>query len=258
MPSKHTEAFISLFEESARQFNRYDFFSDFVMMSGISMHNSFLKCNNLEELYLSIAKKYKKDDLTRISDLFAELVMGLEACTTDFLGEVFMSLNFGDSRKAQFFTPFEMSKLMAKMSFLGLEEKLQKKPYVTLQEPTCGSGGMIIAIASTMYEMGYNPQQQLWVSCIDIDPLAAMMTYLQLSLLHIPAEVVTGNSLTMEYNRAMKTLSHYMGDWDSKLKTDQIVSSDEFQDLLVKQDAEETKPVPKQIMFDNKEQLSLF
>ncbi|MGP0897066.1 SAM-dependent DNA methyltransferase, partial [Serratia sp. CY83726] len=40
---------------------------------------------------------------------------------------------------------------------------------------------------------------------VDIDPVAARMCYIQLSLLGIPARVVIGNSLTLKYQREMYT-----------------------------------------------------
>ena len=95
---------------------------------------------------------------------------------------------------------------------------LSDRPFITMHEPAVGSASMIIAFAQIMYEKGLNPQQQLWVSCVDIDVVAAMMAYIQLSLLHIPAEVIVGNSLSMQFTRVMRTPAHYLGFWDSKLK----------------------------------------
>lgn len=69
----------------------------------------------------------------------------------------------------------------------------------------CGAGGMVIAFAKVMLARGYNPQTQLRADCVDIDPVAARMCYIQLSLLGIPARVVIGNSLTLKYQREMYT-----------------------------------------------------
>ncbi|MGH5832872.1 N-6 DNA methylase, partial [Serratia marcescens] len=82
---------------------------------------------------------------------------------------------------------------------------LENEPYITLSEPTCGAGGMVIAFAKVMLARGYNPQTQLRADCVDIDPVAARMCYIQLSLLGIPARVVIGNSLTLKYQREMYT-----------------------------------------------------
>jgi len=63
---------------------------------------------------------------------------------------------------------------------------------------------------------GFRPSQQLWASCIDIDPKAADMAYIQLSLLGIPAEVITGNTLTMAFSRTRFTPVYYLNDWPEK------------------------------------------
>ncbi len=54
-------------------------------------------------------------------------------------------------------------------------------------------------------------------SCIDIDPVAADMAYIQLSLLGIVAEVVTGNTLTMQFNRVQYTPVYYFNDFKKRL-----------------------------------------
>lgn len=44
------------------------------------------------------------------------------------------------------------------------------------------------------------------------------MCYLQLSLWHIPAEIIIGNTLSMEIREVYYTPAHYLGNWDARLK----------------------------------------
>jgi hypothetical protein len=44
------------------------------------------------------------------------------------------------------------------------------------------------------------------------------MCYVQLTLWNVPAEVIVGNSLTLEVREVFRTPAHYMGMWDTKLK----------------------------------------
>lgn len=53
---------------------------------------------------------------------------------------------------------------------------------------------MLIAYAECLLEANINPSMHMFGSCIDIDPVAADMAFIQLSLLGIAAEVVTGNT----------------------------------------------------------------
>ena len=136
----------------------------------------------------------------------------------------------------------------------NLEKSLSVKPFITLSEPACGAGSTVIAFAETMKEMKFNPQKQLWVNCVDIDPVAAMMCYLQLSLLHIPGEVVTGNSLTLQYSRVMRTPAHYLGNWDYKLSkqyTEPVQNHHEPVSMPVKQ--VNLKPLGEQISLFSSE-----
>ena len=79
MANEHTRAFTRLFCETARYHHRYEVFRDFVMMAGIAIQNAFLKSDELEQEYLGIVRRYEKDDAVRMSQLLAEVVMGLEA-----------------------------------------------------------------------------------------------------------------------------------------------------------------------------------
>jgi hypothetical protein len=67
---------------------------------------------------------------------------------------------------------------------------------MTLDEPAC---------AYWLAEAGYNPSEQLYATCTDIDPMVADMAFIQLALLGIPAKVVTGNTLTLKANRVRYT-----------------------------------------------------
>ncbi len=219
MATDHKKAFIKLFLETARYHHRYKVFRDFVTMSAISFQNSIIKCDKLEQEYLDIIGQYERQDQLRMPKLLAELVEGLEAHYSDFLGSVFMELELFEDKMGQFFTPYHLSKLMAKLTHgSNLSSLMASREFITVSEPACGSGGMVLAFAEVMREEGFNPQTQMWAHCIDVDEVVAYMCYLQLSLFHIPAEVTIGNALSMKFRRTLKTPAHYLGFWDSKLE----------------------------------------
>lgn len=58
----------------------------------------------------------------------------------------FMSLELGDKHRGQFFTPWSVASMMAKLQFTGLE--LLTQSFVTISEPACGAGAMMIAAAA--------------------------------------------------------------------------------------------------------------
>jgi len=217
MISNHKAQFIKIFNQFSHRHNRYNVFRDFIMMSGFSIQNSILKCESIEAEYMAIVKRYTKEEVHLFPKLLAELTLGLNAEMGDFLGDIFMSLEFGEARMGQFFTPYHLAKLMSDLCVGDKLSALSGKPFITLSEPTCGAGGMIIAVAQSMLEAGFTPFENLWVEARDIDDVAAMMCYVQLSLLGIPARVVTGNTLTLEENRVFYTPTHYLNNWSYKL-----------------------------------------
>ncbi|EPU8562849.1 N-6 DNA methylase [Yersinia enterocolitica] len=122
------------------------------------------------------------------------------------------------SSLGQFFTPYSLSQMMAALTMSDAVQNLNRRPFITYNEPACGAGGMAIAAAMYMRENGYNPQEQVFMVCTDIDGMVADMCYIQLSLLGIPAQVITGNTLTLTVNRTFHTPFWYLGGWEEKLK----------------------------------------
>jgi len=45
------------------------------------------------------------------------------------------------------------------------------------------------------------------------------MCYVQLSLWHVPAEIIIGDTLSLKFREVYYTPSYYLGRWDVKLKT---------------------------------------
>lgn len=210
--------FIGLFGQTARYHHRYKVFSDFVQCGAIAMHNRFCPDEELEKQYLAIIKGYEREDVERLAHLLALVRIALNAQACDFLGMTFMQLELGDKHRGQFFTPWSVASMMARLQFTGLEQKLQTQPFVTISEPGCGAGGMMIAAAVEMQALGYEPSQHMWVSCVDIDVVAVSMAYIQLSSLGIPGEIVLGNALANERRLVMYTPMHWLGKWSLRIQ----------------------------------------
>jgi hypothetical protein len=166
---------------------------------------------------LKITRGYKRDQLTEFSVLLSKLVTLLDEEPQDVLGPLYMELELGNTQAGQFFTPHEISELMAKVIY-GEELKTLNRPFITLSEPACGAGGMVLAFVKVMISHGHDPAKRVWVHCQDVDRTAALMCYLQLSLWNVPARVVVGNTLSMEVREVFHTPAHYMGCWDSRLQ----------------------------------------
>ena len=211
----HVQRFVSLFNQTAPDENRWQVFSDFVHMAACSLYNAIHRDEAFEADYMQRVGRYSREDANNMSRLLAEVIEGLDFCPTDFLGQIFMNLELGNTRHGQYFTPYNVCYTMSRMT---LSDRLSvltsgERDFITVSDPACGAGGMIVAMAEAMLEAGFNPQKQMMVYCVDIDPVAAMMCYIQLSLMGIPAIVATGNSLTLAIKREMATPMFVLGHW---------------------------------------------
>lgn len=214
----NTESFTKTFNGIALHKHRYEVFSDFVKLSAIALHNAVAMAEHLEKEYLEIIGKYSKAEAEQFCLLLANLVELLEPEPIDILGQLYMELDLSSNHTAQFFSPSPIAQLLAKLTHGNSLSLLAEKDFITLSEPACGAGGMVLAFAKEMLEHGYNPAEKLWVQCVDIDRVASMMSYIQLSLWNIPAQVIVGNSLTLETREVFYTPAHYLFGWSRKLK----------------------------------------
>ena len=224
-PPYSKQTFISLFNSIARDRHRYTVFSDFAVMAGIALHNAIPVCRSeaLEKEYLAIAGRYSKAEMESFSELLANLVVLMDVEPRDILGELCAELELGNLKNGQFFTPHEISVLIAKITFSGVFGRLEKKPFLMANDPACGAGGIILAFAGEMIRNKINPAEKLFVQCIDIDRVMAFMCYVQLSLWNIPAEIIVGNTLTMEWREVYYTPAYYLWNWDFRLRIQKVM-----------------------------------
>ena len=206
---------------AGRKHGLWQVFRDFVAMSAIAISNAVDKSAYAEREadYLAMVARYSREELDELSRGLACIVMGLEAGPDDFLGALYMSLELGDAWNGQFFTPYQVSYLMAAMTVGdGTQQEIDRKGYVSVSDPAIGGGAMVIAAAHVLQDKQINYQQAMHATGVDVDIVAVHMAYIQLSLLHIPAVIQHGNSLSMEVWSSWKTPAHILGLWDVKLK----------------------------------------
>lgn len=193
-------------------------FRDFLALSTYAIMQPFYRSPEIEQKYLDIINKYNKEQANEFSQMLALLVNALEFQFQDFLGQVYMQLNLGNVKTGQFFTPYSVSKLMAEITFIDNQKDIENKDIVTLSEPCCGSGGIIIAYAETMKNHNINYQQKLFVEAIDIDELCFQMAYLQLSLYGIPARLMLGDTLAYKFSQIIYTPMYFINGFSWQLK----------------------------------------
>lgn len=216
----HAETMAKMLRENARRHRLHKVFSDFCELAALAVSNSVDSVHRevREARYMHIVGGYERDEVYRFAHLLAVLVDWLECGLDDCLGKLFMSLELGDSFKGQFFTPFEISQLMAGLTFGGAREVIELQGFVTVSEPACGAGGMLLAAADALQAQGINYKQAMHATAVDVDATAVHMAYVQLSLAHVPAIVAHGNSLSLAEWSHWFTPAHIVGGWNFRLR----------------------------------------
>lgn len=175
-------------------------FEDWVCCSAMAIQNACtIKHDNIwkmrEEKYLATIKKYEAEEREKLSEMLLLLTLAFEEKTEDLLGQIFMESGCGSKQNGQFFTPYHLSELTAKLALTEVEQKGK----MIINEPSVGGGGMIIGVANALKEKGINYQKCMKVTAQDLDWRSVYMAYVQLSLLGIDAEVVQGDTLSETY-----------------------------------------------------------
>ena len=178
--------------------SRWTIWSDFVAMVACTLSLADIeKRGDRERMYADISKRYNKAEMDLFCSMFADLVNAFEENQAqDLLGELFMRLELGNDHNGQFFTPYDVCVAMAMMSAGDLKAEIAKRGYISVNDPCCGAGALLIAFANEAKRQGINYQQSIELVAQDIDFTAAMMCYIQLSLIGCAGYVIVGNTLT--------------------------------------------------------------
>lgn len=222
-PTDHRKELVKLLSGLCHRHDRWRVYSDFCEMAAISLSNAVDRAQYgpREARYMQIVKAYTRDEVNAFPKALGHLVEALEQGPSDVLGHVFHELELHNKYTGQFFTPFEVCRMMAKMTIgdcTDLRERIAARGFVTAQEPAVGTGAMVIALADEMREAGINYQQHLHVTAIDVDAKCVHAAYVQFALLHIPAVIVHGNTLSLQEWSHWYTPAHILDGWQWKLR----------------------------------------
>lgn len=208
---------IKLINSMSGRYSGFEIFSDWIRCLAISIQNSvhFFHDSVWEErerLYLDTMNRYSKEEQRKLCEMSAFLIGAMDDGLDDILGKIYMEAGMGSKTTGQFFTPFNVSMLTAEMS---LNEQIARYKdgeidKITVLEPSCGGGGMIIAAAKVLEKAGINYQTVMDVVAQDMDWKGVYMTYVQLSLYGISATCVQGDTLSDPYIPGKTERSHIM------------------------------------------------
>lgn len=174
-------------------------FTTFLEISAVSLgaQMDLSNATEREKRYHEIAAQLSNEELSTYGKMLALLYLAVQQQKDDpcdILGTIFHELQLNNAWKGQFFTPDNVSRMMASMTIPSTLDK----EIMTICEPTCGSGTMVIASAWAMQQNHIDYQTRSLFVAKDLDIRCVWMTYIQMMLYQIPAIVVHANSLTSE------------------------------------------------------------
>lgn len=191
--------FIDKFNSLCKTRSSWQVWSDFITVAAISL------ANTVEE-DTEIRNKREQEFATCIENLggidVPAALLGIitmafeENPEQDFLGSIFMKLGLGNHWKGQFFTPYSVCKMISEINAPDLEATIKSKGWVAVNDPSCGAGATLIAMANKMNNHEIIYQNHVLFTAQDIDRVAGMMCYIQLSLLCCAGYVVITDTLS--------------------------------------------------------------
>ena len=187
-----------VFDDACQRHNRWQVWSDFMTMFAIAISNAVDKeqAPAREEMYMTLVKKYNERETGCMAKMFALIVDAMEENPDqDFLGDLYMAFELGNNQNGQFFTPYSVCAMTAKLEG-NISDKVKGKGWISCSDPACGAGALLVAFANECRAQKINYQTDVLFVAQDIDFVTACMCYIQLSLLGCPGYVVIGNTIS--------------------------------------------------------------
>lgn len=207
MHNDNKKLFLSKLRDLSQSRSLHRVFSDWLEIAAISLHQlPYHSCelerdddfDRLEVLYLERIKPYSKEELNTFAELMGLTLAEHHTDYVDFLGEVAGESGLLNAHGGQFFTPYPICLLNAKMTFRNVQQAVEEKGLITVCDPASGAGALLIASAEAIASQGVDPRACVQFDCTDVSRNAFNMTYIQLCAQNLQAVVRHGNTLSME------------------------------------------------------------
>lgn len=123
---------------------------------------------------------------------FAELLQLTIETGGDVLGDAYHIVQANIEHNGEYFTPENVSRAMTEMTAPTVDKSVEEP--VRVSDPACGSGRLLLDAARAHTNAGMN------VHCygVDNDALCAEMAAINLALANTPAEIIHGDSLSLD------------------------------------------------------------
>lgn len=213
--SQRQKEFVKLIESVDYHTGNYDRFRDFCELAAMSMVMAVDPTKAVVERLKRLHSKYDRTKLAIFDQALDVLIAAMEDGYHDFLGPVYMALEISNDHSGQFFTPWSVCKMTARMSLpTDLEGFIADNGgFITVNDPCIGAGAMLLAVVDEFRERDIDYSNKLYLVAQDIDLLCCYMAYIQLSLSGVAAEIIWGDSLRPAVNESWHTPVYHVNGW---------------------------------------------
>ena len=160
-----------------------------------------------DKQYLDVMSRYRNEgekgrrEADHFAAAFGLLMKKMAETNGEVLGEIYETWELQNKYSGQYFTPWPVCEMMARMT--GAPAAGQ-----SISDPCCGSGRMLIATCKL------TPARDLDTITFvgqDVDETCVMMCALNFTFFNLNGYVYLGNSLGNEVRRAFQTQRSYLG-----------------------------------------------
>lgn len=223
---------INSFKKLGTKYGMSEVFEDVVKYCAYSLANQVEMNDDREEEFMRIAKKYDDEAKDLFPKILASLVLEYRKAeeSIDILGDIYEELGLVKKGVAQFFTPIEVCKVMAKVTINKekTEKHIKEKGYVDVLDPACGSGRNLYATYNELIDNGIDKDDILLVGD-DLDLTCCCMTYIQLSLMGTSAIVHHQDSLKNDVYDTFYTTGYLLNKNLQNKIAESTTKGDEFE-----------------------------
>ena len=209
MTARDVTAFAKRMNDIDRSKRRTEVFRDFCEMAYLALAKTTARPDRADQIeadYMACVARYRdKADVRKMRELLEIAVAAIAPGGRDFLGEVAGEIGALDAGLGQFFTPYDVSRLIAEMSLADAGAIIRERGFITLQEPAAGAGGMVIAAADAVERLGFDPRSCLWFEATEINRGTFHMLHVQTAYRGLAGKNYHGNTLSLEVFSASVT-----------------------------------------------------
>lgn len=184
MKSEHRKELVSEIRSLAQSQGLNTVFTTFLEITANSLaaQTDPENAEKREQRYQEMASTMTPELLSSYARMLALLFLTVREYRDDpcdILGGIYHELNLNNEWNGQYFTPDDVCRLMAQITLPSDELSANDGP-ITINEPTCGSGTMVIGAIWAMQRKEFDYRHNTFFVAQDIDIRCVWMAYIDL------------------------------------------------------------------------------